>query len=95
MLALLPPLYLSWGIGANDTANAFGPQIGSDIIAFRQGTVLAAVFAFLGAVNVVMLVGRGITALDPVSALVATLSAALTVHLFTPGGPMSRGGATC
>jgi len=27
MLPLLPSLYFGWGIGANDAANTFGPQV--------------------------------------------------------------------
>lgn len=36
--------------------------------------------------RVIMVVGKQITALDPISALVATMSTAMTVHLFTQIG---------
>ncbi|MDR7554238.1 MAG: anion permease [Armatimonadota bacterium] len=93
MLALLPALYLGWGVGANDAANTFGPQIGAGVIAFRRAVVLAAVFAFLGAVvegqKVFGTVG-GLTRLRPHTAAVATLGAGMSVHLMTAlGMPIS------
>jgi PiT family inorganic phosphate transporter len=93
MLALLPALYLGWGVGANDAANTFGPQIGAGIIAFRRAVVLAAVFAFLGAVGegrkTFATVG-GLTRLRPQTAAVATLGAGVSVHLMTAlGMPIS------
>jgi PiT family inorganic phosphate transporter len=63
------------------------PYVTIDLIAPLPAALLGGTGLALGALtysrNVVMLVGRRITALDPVSALVATLSAALTVHFFT------------
>lgn len=86
MLALLPALYLGWGIGANDTANAFGPQIGSQVIAFRQGVALAAVFAFVGAVaegqKIFPTLG-GLTRLTLEMSIIATVAAGLTVNAMT------------
>lgn len=86
MLALLPALYLGWGIGANDTANAFGPQIGSQVIAFRQGVTLAAAFAFVGAVvegqKIFPTLG-GLTRLTLEMSVIATIAAGLTVNAMT------------
>ncbi|WP_300451483.1 anion permease [Accumulibacter sp.] len=42
-------LYMTWGIGANDVANAMGTTVGSGAITVRQAVVLAAVMEFLGA----------------------------------------------
>src|SRR3990172_8881600 len=50
MFGLLPALYMGWGIGAHDAANAFGPQIGANIISYRRAVILAAIFAVIGAV---------------------------------------------
>ncbi|MDR7483003.1 MAG: anion permease [Armatimonadota bacterium] len=89
MLALLPALYLGWGVGANDAANTFGPQIGAGVIAFRRAVVLAAIFACLGAVvegqKVFGTVG-GLTRLRPQTAAVATLAAGVSVHTMTALG---------
>ncbi len=49
-LAILFGLYLTWGIGANDVANAMGPPVGSGTITVRQAIVVAAVFELAGAV---------------------------------------------
>jgi PiT family inorganic phosphate transporter len=86
MLALLPGLYLGWGVGANDAANTFGPQIGANIISYRRAVVLAAVFAFLGAVvegqKVFGVLGR-LTPLSLEMSVVAALSAAVVVNALT------------
>ncbi|SBT04988.1 putative phosphate permease HI_1604 [Candidatus Accumulibacter aalborgensis] len=49
VLALTFGLYMTWGIGANDVANAMGTTVGSGAITVRQAVVLAAVMEFLGA----------------------------------------------
>jgi len=86
MLALLPGLYLGWGVGANDAANTFGPQIGANIISYRRATVLAAAFAFLGAAvegqKVFGVLGR-LTPLSLEMSVVAALSAAVVVNVLT------------
>ncbi|MDR7422236.1 MAG: anion permease [Armatimonadota bacterium] len=86
MLALLPGLYLGWGVGANDAANTFGPQIGANIISYRRAIVLAAIFTFLGAVvegqKVFGVLGR-LTPLSLEMSVVAALSAAVVVNVLT------------
>jgi PiT family inorganic phosphate transporter len=42
-------LYMTWGIGANDVANAMGTSVGSRAITFKQAILIAAVFEFTGA----------------------------------------------
>lgn len=89
MLPLLPALYLGWGIGAHDAANAVGPQIGAGIIAFRRAVVLAAIFALLGAVvegqKVFPTLGA-LTRLTLETSIVATLAAGITVNVMTAFG---------
>lgn len=48
-LALLFGVYMAWGIGANDIANAMATSIGSKAITFKQAILIAALFEFLGA----------------------------------------------
>ena len=43
-------LFMAWGIGANDVANAMATSIGSGALTIRQALVVAAVFEFAGAV---------------------------------------------
>ncbi len=48
-LALLFGLFMAWGIGANDVANAMATSIGSGALTFKQALIVAAVFEFAGA----------------------------------------------
>lgn len=81
-----PGLYMGWGLGSNDAANVFGPQVNSEIIKYRNAVVLTAIFVIVGA----LLEGRkcfetvgGVTDLVIWTAIVSTLAAALTVNLMT------------
>jgi PiT family inorganic phosphate transporter len=50
LLAVLFGLYMTWGVGANDVANAMGTSVGSGAITVRKAIMIAAVFEFAGAV---------------------------------------------
>ena len=47
-IAVLFALFMTWGIGANDVANAMGTAVGSGAITVRGAIIIAAVFEFLG-----------------------------------------------
>jgi len=49
-LAALFGLYMTWGIGANDVANAMGTSVGSKAITVKQAILIAAVFEFAGVI---------------------------------------------
>jgi PiT family inorganic phosphate transporter len=42
-------LYMAWGIGANDVANAMGTSVGSGALTIRRAILVAAVLEFCGA----------------------------------------------
>ena len=50
VLAGLFGLFMAWGIGANDVANAMATSIGSGALTIRQAILVAAIFEFSGAV---------------------------------------------
>ena len=48
-LAVVLGLFMTWGIGANDVANAMGTSVGSGAISVKQAIIIAAIFEFAGA----------------------------------------------
>ena len=49
IMAVIFGLYMTWGIGANDVANAMGTSVGSGAITVKQAIIIAAIFEFAGA----------------------------------------------
>ncbi len=52
IMAMIFGLFMTWGVGANDLANAMGTSVGSGAVSVKQVIVIAIIFEFLGAVLV-------------------------------------------
>ncbi|MCI5158331.1 MAG: anion permease, partial [Candidatus Electrothrix sp. AUS1_2] len=50
ILAMIFGLYMTWGVGANDLANAMGTSVGAGAVTVKQAIGIAIIFEFLGAV---------------------------------------------
>lgn len=50
IIAIIFGLYMTWGVGANDLANAMGTSVGAGAVTIKQAIVIAIIFEFLGAV---------------------------------------------
>lgn len=69
VLAIIFGLYMTWGVGANDLANAMGTSVGAGAVSVKQAICIAIVFEFAGAVlaggHVTKTIRKGI--IDPTS----------------------------
>ncbi len=69
ILAIIFGLYMTWGIGANDLANAMGTSVGAGAVTIKQAICIAIIFEFAGAVlaggHVTSTIRKGI--IDPTS----------------------------
>jgi PiT family inorganic phosphate transporter len=67
ILAIIFGLYMTWGVGANDLANAMGTSVGAGAVTVKQAVGIAIIFEFAGAVlaggNVTKTIRKGI--IDP------------------------------
>jgi len=50
VLAVVFGLFMAWGVGANDVANAMGTSVGSGAITIKQAIIIAVIFEFAGAI---------------------------------------------
>jgi PiT family inorganic phosphate transporter len=100
LAVILASFYIAWNIGCNDTANAMGTAVGSNILSYRRAAILLILFVILGAVlegyKVMKPVGEGLIqgspGLDsplkefPTAVVIALVSAGLFVTLSTKFG---------
>lgn len=99
VLAIIFGFYMTWGIGANDVANAMGTSVGSGAITIKQAIIIAAIFEFAGAFiaggSVTKTIRKGIIDPGPITAnpellvygmLAALLAAAIWLMIATTRG---------
>ena len=72
ILAAVFGLFMAWGIGANDVANAMATSVGSKALTIKQAVIIAAVVEFAGAIlaggQVTKTIRKGIVDADLLSA---------------------------
>jgi PiT family inorganic phosphate transporter len=86
--------YGAYSLGANNLANVVGSYVGGGILKPFYAQIIGGLAIAVGVMtyskNVMATVGRGITALDPFSALVVVLSGSVVLHIFAEiGVPVS------
>ena len=88
-LAALFGMFMAWGIGANDVANAMATSVGSKALTIKQAILVAAIFEFLGAVlaggEVTSTIRKGIVDADLLSGSPELLVYGMLASLLSAG----------
>ncbi len=89
ILAAVFGLFMAWGIGANDVANAMATSVGSKALTIKQAVLIAAVFEFAGAIlaggQVTKTIRKGIVDADLLSATPELLLYGMLASLLAAG----------
>ena len=89
ILACIFGLFMAWGIGAYDVANAMGTSVGSGAITIKQAVLIAAIFEFAGAFlaggQVTKTIRKGIIDADLLSATPELLIYGMLASLLAAG----------
>ena len=89
ILAAVFGLFMAWGIGANDVANAMATSVGSKALTIKQAVMIAAVFEFAGAIlaggQVTKTIRKGIVDADLLSATPELLLYGMLASLLAAG----------
>ena len=90
LLFLSSGLFLGWSLGANDSANIFGPAVGTKMVKFNTAAFIACIFIIIGAVISGQNTAQTLNTLGGVNTLPAafavSLSAALAVRVMLKSG---------
>jgi PiT family inorganic phosphate transporter len=89
ILAAVFGLFMAWGIGANDVANAMATSVGSKALTIKQAVMIAAVFEFAGAIlaggQVTKTIRKGIVDADLLAATPELLLYGMLASLLAAG----------
>lgn len=89
ILAAVFGMFMAWGIGANDVANAMATSVGSKALTIKQAVLIAAVFEFAGAIlaggQVTKTIRKGIVDADLLSATPELLLYGMLASLLAAG----------
>ena len=89
ILAAVFGLFMAWGIGANDVANAMATSVGSKALTIKQAVIIAAIFEFAGAIlaggQVTKTIRKGIVDADLLSATPELLLYGMLASLLAAG----------
>jgi len=82
-------LFMAWGIGANDVANAMATSVGSKALTIKQAVLIAAIFEFAGAIlaggQVTKTIRKGIVDAELLSATPELLLYGMLASLLAAG----------
>ena len=80
-------LFLGWSLGANNTANVFGPAVGSGMIRFKTAIIITSIFVVIGSVVSGEGVGETLDELGKINgiagAFIVAMAAGFSVYWMT------------
>ncbi len=86
MWRIVGGIFFGWGLGANDSANIFGPSVAAEMVRYRTAIILTAFFVIIGALiegpKCMDTVGK-LAELTPMAAFGCASAAAVTMLIMT------------